>query len=51
VAVAKLFSDPQTARALRRAFDTMCERHRNDLSDLKDLRLLHLSQAIVETYA
>ncbi len=51
VAVARLFGDPRTSRALTFAFtEDMCAKHKEELSSLKDLKLLHLSEAIVAAY-
>ncbi len=51
VAVAKLFSDRKTGKALAKAFnEEMCKEHQEALRSLKDLKLLHLSEAIVACY-
>ena len=49
VVVARLFGDPKTAVALRDSFKNLCPRHASYLDDLKGLRLLHLSEAIVSS--
>jgi hypothetical protein len=52
VAVAKLFADRRTARALKRAFSRgLCKEHEEQLGSLKDLKLLHLSEALIRCYS
>jgi hypothetical protein len=50
VALARLIGDKKTGKVLISAFSNLCKEHHTDMNDLKDLKLLKLSEAIVEVY-